>query len=125
MRVFGESLLLSVVFLATAAVAYSQISTGTITGTIIDPSGAAIPGVQVTIVQTETNFESRATANSEGIYRVQSLLPGTYRITFEAAGFKRMVLDGTILRVGDVIPVNATLEVGRVRGLGLRFGGDG
>jgi hypothetical protein len=114
MRAFRESFLLLVVFLATAAVAYCQISTGTITGTVTDPTGAVIPGVRITVVQTETNFESRATANSEGIYRAQSLLPGTYRVTFEAAGFKRLVMDGTILRVGDVIPVNATLEVGQV-----------
>ena len=114
MQVSRKSLLLSVVFLATVAVAYCQISTGTITGTVIDPSGAAIPGVQVIVVQTETNFESRATANSEGIYRAQSLLPGTYRLTFEAAGFKRLVLEGTTLRVGDVLPVNATLEVGQL-----------
>lgn len=114
MRVLRESLVLSVVFLATVAVAYCQISTGTITGTVVDPSGAAIPGAQVTVVQTETNFESRATANSEGIYRVQSLLPGTYRLTFQASGFKRLVVEGSILRVGDVLPVNATLEVGQL-----------
>src|ERR1019366_9190376 len=88
MRVFRDSLFGLVVCLAIVAVAYCQSSTGTITGVITDPSGAAIPNVQVSVVQTETNFESRATTNSEGIYRVQSLLPGTYRLTFGAAGFK-------------------------------------
>lgn len=114
MQELRRSYLVLMVFLATAAVAYCQISTGTITGTVVDSSGAVVPGVQVIVVQTETNFESRVTANSEGIYRAQSLLPGTYRLTFEAAGFKRLVLDGSILRVGDVLPVNATLEVGQL-----------
>jgi len=114
MRVFRDSLFLLVVFLATAAVAFCQISTGTITGTITDPSGAAIPNVQVTVVQTETNFESRATTNAEGIYRVQSLIPGTYRVTFQSSGFKRVIQDGVILRVGDVLPLNTTLELGQL-----------
>jgi hypothetical protein len=45
---------------------------------------------------------------------VQSLQPGAYRVTFEAAGFKRLVQSGLDLRVGDVLPVNAALEVGQL-----------
>ena len=114
MRVFRESALLLVVCLATAAVAYGQISTGTITGTVTDPTGAAVPNVQVTVVQTETNFETKASTNPDGVYRVPALLPGTYRLAFEAAGFKRLVQSGIALRVGDVLPVNATLELGQL-----------
>ena len=114
MQAFRNSLLLLAVCLVTAAVAYCQLNTGTITGTVTDPSGAAIPNVQVTIVQTETNFQSRATTNPEGLYRVQSLLPGTYELTFQGTGFKRMVQSGVTLRVGDVLPVNATLELGQL-----------
>lgn len=71
----------------------AQVDTGTITGRVTDPTGAAIPGVQVSLVQTETNFRFSAITNAEGIYRVQSLQPGTYRITFEATGFKRACRD--------------------------------
>ncbi len=94
--------------------ALGQTNTGTITGTVTDPTGAAIPNVQVSVVQTETNFESRAITNAEGLYRVQSLLPGNYRVAFESAGFKRIVQSGLALHVGDVLPVNATLELGQV-----------
>ena len=66
------------------------------------------------LLQTETNFRFSAATNAEGIYRVQSLQPGTYRITFEAAGFKRGVQEAVELRVGDVRPVDATMEVGTV-----------
>jgi hypothetical protein len=89
-------------------------STGTITGSVTDPSGAAAPNVKVTVVQTETNFETRVETNSEGLYRVQSLQPGPYRVTFEAPGFKRMVQSGIDLHTGDVLPVNVKLEVGQL-----------
>ena len=93
---------------------YAQVDTGTITGTVTDPTGAPIPNVRVLVVQTETNFESRTVTNAEGLYRVQSLQPGPYRVSFEAAGFKRTVQSGLDLRVGDVLPVNARLEIGQL-----------
>ena len=101
-------------FLGLTGAAFGQISTATLTGTVTDPLGAAVANVQVTALQTETNFESRGTTNGEGIYRIQSLLPGTYRVTFEAAGFKRTVQGGIDLHVGDVTPVNAALQLGAV-----------
>ena len=100
---------LGVVFLS-----YGQLNTGTITGTATDPAGAPVPNVKVTVIQTDTNFESRAETNAEGLYRVQSLQPGLYRVTFEAAGFKRVVLNGLDLHTGDVLPVNAKLEIGQL-----------
>ena len=63
-------------------------------------------------MQTETNFHFSSVTNSEGIYRVQSLQPGPYSVTFEAPGFKRLVQQNITLRVGDVLPVDATLQVG-------------
>ena len=63
------------VFTSAIALLHGQ-NTGTITGTVTDPSGAAIPNVKVTVVHIDTNFESRAVTNSEGLYRVQSLQPG-------------------------------------------------
>src|SRR5437763_9905748 len=87
----------------------AQVDTGTITGRVTDPTGAAIPGVQVSLVQTETNFRFSAVTNAEGIYRVQSLQPGAYRVTFEATGFKRGVQENIAVRVGDVRPVDAAM----------------
>ena len=105
-------LLSLLVFTSAIALLHGQ-NTGTITGTVTDPSGAAVPNVKVLVVQTDTNFESRAVTNGEGIYRVQSLQPGTYRVTFEGAGFKRVVRSGVDLNVGVVLPVNATLKSAR------------
>lgn len=97
-----------------AALAPAQIGTATITGRVTDPSGAVVPNVAVTVVQTDTNFQSSTVTNAEGLFRVQSLQPGQYRITFEAGGFRRMVRDNVELRVGDTLPVDVALQVGNV-----------
>jgi hypothetical protein len=100
-------------FLLTAGLVYAQ-STGTITGTVTDSSGALIPGAEISVVDIDTNFETRVTTNSDGFYRAPSLAPSTYRVTFQSGGFKRTVQNGVILRTGDVLLVNATLEVGQL-----------
>lgn len=92
----------------------AQIGTSTITGSVTDPTGSIVPEVLVTVTNMETNFKFTARTNTEGLYRVPSLLPGPYRVTFQAAGFKQFVRDGIMLRTGDVLPVNAALEVGAV-----------
>jgi hypothetical protein len=103
-----------VLFVSTVCLLHAQVNTGTITGIATDSSGAVIPNVKVTVLQTDTNIESRAVTNAEGIYRVQALQPGLYRVTFEAAGFKRVVQSGLDLHTGDVLPVNVKLDVGQL-----------
>src|SRR6516162_5691420 len=93
---------------------FGQADTGTITGIVSDSTGAAIAGVQVAIVQKENNFTFASVTNGEGLFRIQSLQPGTYTVKYQAAGFKVSIHDGLVLRVGDVLEVNATLEVGAV-----------
>ncbi len=92
----------------------AQFGTATITGRVTDPSGAVVPGVSVEVVHLETNFRYTAQTNAEGIYRVASLNPGRYRISFEAEGFKRFVRDNVDLRQGDVLAIDVTLEIGAV-----------
>lgn len=103
---------LYIIALALASAAFAQVDTATITGRVTDSTGAVVPNAQVTVVSTTTNFRFIATTNNEGLYRIQSLLPGSYQLTFEAPGFKRVVRQGITLRVGDVLPVDVTLEVG-------------
>ena len=92
----------------------AQIDTGTITGRVTDPTGAVIAGAQVTVIQTDMNFENVTQTNTEGIYRVQSLRPGPYRVTIVASGFKRLIRENLDLRMGDTMAVDATLEIGAV-----------
>ncbi len=93
---------------------WGQVGTGVINGRVTDPSGAVIPAVKVTVLNVETNFQYGSTTNQEGLYRVQSLSPGPYRVIFEAQGFRGLVRDGIQLRVDDVIPIDAALTVGSV-----------
>lgn len=93
---------------------FAQIDTGVISGRVTDPSGAVVPSAQVTVIQTETNTESKSETNSDGLYRVPSLRPGPYRVTVTTAGFKVSVRDGLTLRIGENLGVDVKLDVGAV-----------
>ena len=105
---------LASILVTCAAVLPAQIGTSTITGSVTDPSGSAVPEVAVTVTNVDTNFKFMARTNTEGLYRVPSLQPGPYRITFQATGFKQFVRDGVTLRTGDVLPIDVTLALGAV-----------
>lgn len=96
------------------AAALAQIGTSTITGRVTDTTGAVVPRVQVTVVQTGTNFTQNTITNDEGIYRILSLQPGLYRVTFESQGFKKVVREGVELRTGDTLAVDMAMQVGAV-----------
>ncbi len=104
----------ALVLMTLAPLAKAQVGTSTLTGRVTDPSGAVVAGVAVTITNTETNFRFSANTNEDGLYRVPYLAPGPYHLTFEAAGFKRVMREDITLRTGDVLAVNASLELGSV-----------
>src|SRR6266568_1353203 len=85
---------------------------GTFVGTVTDPTGAAVPNVKVGAVQTSTNLRVDTVTNSVGQYRVPNLPVGTYKISFEAAGFKTSIREGVTLGVADVLRIDARLELG-------------
>lgn len=114
MKPVHKSISLLIASIVLAISGYAQIGTSTVTGRVTDPTGAVVPGVQVTVVNTATNFTFTAPSNEQGIFRVQSLQPGTYRITFNANGFKTVVRDNVTLRAGDTLAVDVTLEIGAV-----------
>src|SRR5689334_9219779 len=109
---FSAVLRHAAILIGSAVLAWSQVGTATINGSVTDPSGAAVASVEVTVVNLDTNFTFTVLTNTEGLYRVPSLQPGPYRLTFRSAGFKQLVRDGVALRTGDVLPVDAKLEVG-------------
>src|SRR5262249_21132068 len=84
---------------------------GTFAGTVTDPSGSAVPNVRVGIVQTSTNLKVDTVTNEVGQYRVPNLPVGSYKLTFEAAGFKTSVREGVTLGVTDVLRIDARLEI--------------
>jgi hypothetical protein len=94
--------------------AFSQSSTGTIFGTIVDRNDAAVPGAKVTATNIATGFSRSAVANSSGRYRVASLPTGTYEVTVEAPSFSKYVQKGITVEVNQDAVVHATLQVGTV-----------
>src|SRR5579871_6073790 len=96
------------------AAASAQLNTGTITGTVTDPSGALVPDVKVTARNTATNLARETTTSGAGVYRVSDLIVGPYEVTFEAPAFKKLVRTGITLDVTQVVRVDAKMEVGSV-----------
>lgn len=105
---------LAAVALWPAVSAMGQIGTSTISGRVTDPTGAVVPQVQVTAVNTATNFTYNGLTNDQGLFRIQSLQPGPYRVTVKASGFKTVIRESIDLRTGDVMALDTTLEVGAV-----------
>ena len=84
-------LLLSVL---SSQVLTAQVTGGTILGTVSDPTGAAIPGVQLSIENVKTNVTATATTNHDGFYTVPNLIPGDYNIIANASGFAKAIING-------------------------------
>jgi Carboxypeptidase regulatory-like domain len=90
------------------------VAVGSISGQVADPTGALIPGAEVTATQTETQFSRTATTDPEGYYTLPNLPVGPYLLTIKAQGFKTYDQKGIILEVGNNVQSNAKLEVGAV-----------
>ena len=90
----------------------AQKITGTILGTVTDPSGAAVSGATVTARNTGTGDARTTTTGSAGTYTFPEENPGTYDVTIKAANFKEFVSRGVSLDVSSNAIVNAALEVG-------------
>ena len=101
--------------LAFAGVAVAQDVTGSIAGTVKDPSGAVVPNATVTITNTDRNAVIRVVkTDSNGDY-VAPLLPiGHYSVSVEASGFKKTTQSNVVLNVNDRLGLNFALEVGGV-----------
>lgn len=106
---------LAILLLMVAGCLWAQTTgTATLVGTVTDQSGARVAGAQVTVVNTATGFTSNTVTTPEGDYYVPYLIPGPYRLTIEAAGFKRYVRDGIVLRTNETPRIDVQLEVGAV-----------
>jgi len=88
--------------------------TATLVGTVSDSTGAVIAGAKVRAVNTSNSFLAENVSSPEGSYYIPYLQPGTYRITVEAAGFKRYVREGIVLRTGEMPRLDIPLEIGAV-----------
>jgi hypothetical protein len=108
----ATALLAAIWLLGMPAVAWAQAA---IAGSVIDPSGAPMPGVMVEVTGTALIENGRTThTDGAGRYRIQDLRPGTYRVRFTLSGWKTYQLEGVQLTESLTTSVNAQLAAGEV-----------
>ena len=92
----------------------AQVTGGTFSGTVSDPSGAAVAGAQITIMDVSTGVTRTTTSDSAGFYSVPNLQPGKYDVTTTATGFATAVQSGITLTIGAQQELSIKLTVGQV-----------
>jgi Carboxypeptidase regulatory-like domain len=111
----GLVVLLAAVFCGTGTFAYAQGATSqTLSGTVVDASGAVIPGADVAAKHTGTGIVNNAVTNAEGVFSLPSLPIGAYTVTVTIQGFKTVVINNVVLTSSSPASVKATMEVGGV-----------
>lgn len=112
----SSSVLITAVCLAVVtSLGFAQEFRGSISGQVTDPSGAVLPGVQITVINPATNTSSTAVSDDTGHYKILYLPPGKYNVTAELPGFKKLEREAIEVRVGDQLTLDLKLEVGEVR----------
>jgi hypothetical protein len=113
-RVAG-SLLLTALFLLSPTLSSAQIGGGgSIQGTVLDTSGAPVPGATVTATNVATGIQTIRQTTTAGVFALVPLQPGTYRVTVALDGFQTFARDGIIVDGLSVVGLNATLQVGNI-----------
>ncbi len=92
-----------------------QIISSSIVGQVTDASGAAVPDVQITVVNTGTGIEVKTTADSSGAYEVPNLQPGVYDVTGVKTGFETFRSNGIQVLASQSVRVDLRLSVGNVQ----------
>jgi len=98
--------------LSNLLLAQTTVATGSIVGTVTDPSGAVVSGAKVTVTNIDTNEVISLTSNSSGAYNSGALSPGNYKVQILLKGFST-VSQNVVVQVGNTSTVNAKLQVGQ------------
>jgi len=107
--------LVSMSILVLSLGAFAQIQNGQFTGTVTDPSGAAIANAKVTVINIGTNLSVTTITDQNGLYKFQELPAGTYRITAEAQAFKTTTNTDLALPAGTIQRVDFKMQLGQTR----------
>ena len=113
-RQFNFLTLLAVVLILLSAnlLAQTTVGTGSIVGTVTDPSGAVVNGAKVTITNTQTGQTNELSSNSAGAFNSGALAPGSYKVNVSAKGFSTVSTPVTV-QVGNTATANAKLQLGQ------------
>src|SRR4051812_47323384 len=105
------SALVRVVMLATGIPLMGQ-STGTISGSVSDPTGALVPAATVTATLVDQQLRRSVTTSGDGFYSLSALPPGRYTVAVEKAGFQRSEEAGIVLTLNQNLRLDVALRVG-------------
>ena len=108
-----RGILLSLVLLLVCLAGHAQ-QNSTITGTVLDKGGAAVPGAEVMLTQQGTGFVTKSISNDSGNYTFPGLNVGTYDLKVTAKGFSAYVQKGIVVNVSQTTRVDAAMAVGTV-----------
>src|SRR6266446_2587122 len=100
--------------LAVAGQMFSQSRTVEITGTVSDAQNKAAAGAVVEVTNEATGVKISTVTNDAGIFRVQNLTSGSYRVEVSISGFRKMVQTGFLLETGQIGRLDVVLQVGEV-----------
>ena len=110
LKTLAITLLLCILIVPLAA----QSTSGTIVGTVTDPTGAVVAGANVTVTNQGTGIALKTTTDSTGNYVLTPVAVGTYSVTVESAGFKKSISSNITVNVQDRVRVDAALQVGEI-----------
>ncbi len=105
-----QSLLLALLCLATQAV-NAQVDRAALNGTVTDPSGAMVPGAQVSAEAPTIGVKRQTLTDAAGVYRLPSLPVGSYVLTVAKDGFQTKKIEGLVLAVGQVRTLDVSLDI--------------
>ena len=106
--------ILVVTVLLTSAPAWAQ-ATAELNGRVTDESGGVLPGVTVTVTQTDTGFTRSVVTEANGLYVVSNLPTGPYRLEVSLQGFRTYAQTGIVLQVAATPTINVVLSVGNLQ----------
>lgn len=108
-RTFGWTLVLAALLLV-PSVTFAQSATGTISGRVVDENGAALPGVTATATSPALQGQKTAVSDANGQFRLVTLPPGAYSVTFALEGFQNVVQEDIRLGIAGDIPLAVTMN---------------
>src|SRR5215472_7741789 len=108
----GYAFAVTCLLLLIPASLHAQELRGRITGRVMDPNGAAVPGATVKVTDLSRNTTATITTNDDGIFEAPYLLPGGYRVSVEMSGFKKSLQDNVQVAINETRTLDIKLDVG-------------
>ena len=104
----------SLMALVLSASLYAQDTRGRITGRVTDSTKATVPGATVTVTDVARGTTASTTTNERGLFQVNYLVPGTYRVEVELTGFRKYIQDNVPLQISQTLDLTIALELGAI-----------